>query len=105
MPPKKRVKRPSDAITACEDAEPQRRSSRPTRGVGGHVAQLKKVGETVMAPTRQVNALNDLEISGSEENPMAPSQLKRPRIKVTPSLFEDTQLTNILSGQHCKEFH
>jgi hypothetical protein len=42
MPPKKRVKRSSDANTAREDAEPQRRSSRPTRGVGGHVAQLKK---------------------------------------------------------------
>jgi len=61
---------------ACEDAKPQRQSSRPTQGVGGHVTQLKKVGEMVMAPTRQVNALNDLEISGSEENPMAPSQLK-----------------------------
>ncbi|KAG1848321.1 hypothetical protein DFJ58DRAFT_842963 [Suillus subalutaceus] len=51
------------------------------RGVGGHIAQLQKAGERVMAaPTRQ-GKKNTVEISDSEENPMAPSQVARAKKK------------------------
>ncbi|KAG1825233.1 hypothetical protein DFJ58DRAFT_738551 [Suillus subalutaceus] len=59
-------------------------SSQSTRGIGGHAAQLQKTGETLMAPTRRKKADN-LNISNSEENPMAPSQLKRCKEKVAHS--------------------
>jgi hypothetical protein len=77
MPPKKKARRSvvtSDNDSVEQDATPPRRSSRPTRGVGGHAAQLQRAGERVCAPARkQKKALN---ISDSEVNPMAPSQKK-----------------------------
>ncbi|KAG1847304.1 hypothetical protein DFJ58DRAFT_730184 [Suillus subalutaceus] len=53
----------------------------PREGIGGHAAQLQKTGETLTAPTRRKKA-DDLNISDSEENPMAPSQLKRRKEKL-----------------------
>jgi hypothetical protein len=72
MPPKKKPRRFSPDFKATA-----RRSSRPNRGVGGHAAQLQKVGEMVAAPTRKRPKGDDLQISSSEENPMAPSQLQK----------------------------
>jgi len=91
MPPKKKLKQtaaPGDnSRKEANNVEPQRRSSRSTRGTGGHVAQLEKTGEKVAAPTKQRKAPNDFEISDSEENPMAPSQFERLRKKVTTFLL------------------
>ncbi|KAG2028781.1 hypothetical protein BDR03DRAFT_1019359 [Suillus americanus] len=89
MPPRKKARRASPsrslsprnsrtrkvASTAPEDVDDsRRRSERSTRGVGGHVAQLKKAGEILMAPARQRKGRGAVEISDSEVNPMAPSQ-------------------------------
>ncbi|KAG1849726.1 hypothetical protein F4604DRAFT_1934744 [Suillus subluteus] len=89
MPPKKKVRQTSPkqslsphnlrarkvANTAHEDTDSSRwRSEQSTKGVGGHVAQLKKAGEIVMAPARQWKRANAVDISDSEVNPMAPSQ-------------------------------
>ncbi|KAG1827699.1 hypothetical protein EV424DRAFT_1345370 [Suillus variegatus] len=73
MPPRKRAKHSTSA------APPSRRSERSTQGVGGHAAQLKKTGETLAAPTRKGRVEPTIEMSGSdaEENPMAPSQLRK----------------------------
>jgi hypothetical protein len=72
-------------------------SERSTRGVGGHVAQLKKAGEILMAPARQRKGRGAVEISDSEVNPMAPSQqLKKGKKKVSDS-FQSSS-TNILLG-------
>ncbi|KAG2136998.1 hypothetical protein DEU56DRAFT_946284 [Suillus clintonianus] len=59
-----------------------RRSSRPNCGVGGHAAQLQRVGEMVAAPTKKRPKGDDLQISSSDENPMAPSQLQK--VKTNP---------------------
>ncbi|KAG1768591.1 hypothetical protein EV702DRAFT_1203219 [Suillus placidus] len=90
MPPRKRARQGSSgdksrkgAKVARADVEPAQRSSRSTRGVGGHVAQLQKAGEILAAPARQTKASNDLDISDFEENPMAPSQLKRLKKKAS----------------------
>ncbi|KAG1906125.1 uncharacterized protein F5891DRAFT_975576 [Suillus fuscotomentosus] len=92
MPPRKRARQgsPGDksrkgAKMAQADVDPTRQSSRSTRGIGGHAAQLQKTGETLMAPTRRKKASDDLNISDSEENPMAPSQLKGRKQKVAAS--------------------
>ncbi|KAG0693660.1 hypothetical protein DFH29DRAFT_881291 [Suillus ampliporus] len=103
MPPRKRARQGSPGDKSREgdnvaqaDVEPARRSSWSTQGTGGHAAQLQKAGETLTAPTRRKKASNDLDISDSEENPMAPLQLKRRRKKVAAFYFsESTQLTNI----------
>ncbi|KAG2752763.1 hypothetical protein P692DRAFT_20871084 [Suillus brevipes Sb2] len=91
MPPRKRARQgsPGDSLrkgakVARADADATRRSSRSMRGIGGHAAQLQKTGETLMAPSRHKKADN-LNISDSEENPMAPSQLKRHKEKVAAS--------------------
>ncbi|KAG1831121.1 hypothetical protein EV424DRAFT_1343245 [Suillus variegatus] len=60
---------------------PAHQSSRPNCGVGGHVAQLQRVGERVAAPTRKGPKGNNLQISSSEENPMAPLQLQKGKKK------------------------
>jgi hypothetical protein len=69
------------------------------RGIGGHAAQLQKTGKSLTAPTRRKKASNDLDISDSEENTMAPSQLKRRKEKVAVFFFKysvkSTQLINI----------
>jgi hypothetical protein len=74
MPPKKKAKY----------AAPSRRSERSTRGVGGHIAQLQKTGETLEAPARKGRKEPTVEMSESdiEENPMAPSQLQRTKKSV-----------------------
>ncbi|KAG1843846.1 hypothetical protein C8R48DRAFT_780499 [Suillus tomentosus] len=76
MPPRKRPRRSSPDLEATA-----RRSSRPNRGVGGHAAQLQKVGETIAASGRKGPKGDDLQISSSEENPMAPSQLQKGKKK------------------------
>ncbi|KAG2353571.1 hypothetical protein BDR07DRAFT_1383031 [Suillus spraguei] len=64
---------------------PAQQSSRPNHGVGGHAAQLQRVGETVAAPTRKGPQGNDLQISSSEENPMAPLQLQKGKKEKAPT--------------------
>ncbi|KAG1817643.1 uncharacterized protein BJ212DRAFT_1299172 [Suillus subaureus] len=76
MPPRKKPRCSSPDLEA-----PAHQSSRPNCGVGGHAAQLQRVGETVAAPTRKGLKGNDLQISSSEENPMAPSQLQKGKKK------------------------
>ncbi|KAG2058766.1 hypothetical protein BDR06DRAFT_968272 [Suillus hirtellus] len=71
MPPRKKPRRSSPNLEATAW-----RSSRPGHGVGGHVAQLQKVEETVAAPARKGPKGDNLQISSSEENPMAPLQLQ-----------------------------
>jgi hypothetical protein len=85
MPPRKKARHISPGTNSRKDPEPSRRSVRSNRGVGGHVAQLQKAGEMVMAPTRQKKGV--IEMSDSEENPMAPSQVARAKKKVSV-LFE-----------------
>ncbi|KAG1824989.1 hypothetical protein EV424DRAFT_1538062 [Suillus variegatus] len=77
MPPRKKPRCSSPDLEA-----PARRSSRPNRGIGGHAAQLQRVGETVAAPTRKGPKGDNLQISSSEENPMAPSQLQKGKKKM-----------------------
>ncbi|KAG2105474.1 uncharacterized protein F5147DRAFT_775243 [Suillus discolor] len=72
MPLRKKPRRSSPDLQATA-----RRSSKPGHGVGGHAAQLQKVGETVAAPARKGLKGDNLQISSSEENPMAPSQLQK----------------------------
>ncbi|KAG1764316.1 hypothetical protein EDD22DRAFT_951737 [Suillus occidentalis] len=76
MPPRKRPRCSSPDLEATA-----RRSSRPNRGVGGHAAQLQKVGETIAASGRKGPKGDDLQISSFEENPMAPSQLQKGKKK------------------------
>ncbi|KAG1893891.1 uncharacterized protein F5891DRAFT_1256818 [Suillus fuscotomentosus] len=92
MPPRKRARQgsPGDksrkgAKVARANVDPTRRSSRSTRGISGHAAQLQKTGKTLTAPTRRKKASDDLNISDSEENPMALSQLKGRKQKVAAS--------------------
>ncbi|KAG2365995.1 hypothetical protein BDR07DRAFT_1373941 [Suillus spraguei] len=68
---------------------PAQQSSRPNHGVGGHAAQLQRVGETVAAPTRKGPQGNDLQISSSEENPMAPLQLQKGKKEKVMSGFTE----------------
>ncbi|KAG2087547.1 uncharacterized protein F5147DRAFT_781312 [Suillus discolor] len=77
MPPKKRARR------SYEVSEATRRSERSTRGQGGHADQLKKTGETLAAPARKGRKQTTLDISDAEENPMAPSQLRKPKKNAT----------------------
>ncbi|KAG1798229.1 uncharacterized protein HD556DRAFT_1306256 [Suillus plorans] len=77
MPPKKRARR------SYEVSEGTRRSERSTRGQGGHADQLKKTGETLVAPARKGRKETNLDISDAEENPMAPSQLRKPKKTAT----------------------
>ncbi|KAG2737728.1 hypothetical protein P692DRAFT_20883298 [Suillus brevipes Sb2] len=83
MPPRKRAKHSAPA------AAPSRRSERSTRGVGGHVAQLQKTGETLAAPARKGRKEPIVQMSDSdaEENPMAPSQLQRTKKKNVMLIF------------------
>ncbi|KAG2127298.1 uncharacterized protein EDB93DRAFT_1109314 [Suillus bovinus] len=48
-----------------------------TQGQGGHADQLKKTGKTLAAPARKGRKETNLDISDAEENPMAPSQLRK----------------------------
>jgi hypothetical protein len=67
----------------------------------------QKTGKTLTAPTRCKTASDDLNISDSEENPMAPSQLKGHKQKVAVVLqkfSEKYPTNNHLLGQHSKEF-
>ncbi|KAG2119476.1 uncharacterized protein F5147DRAFT_766966 [Suillus discolor] len=86
MPPRKKAKHSAPA------AAPSRRSERSTRGVGGHVAQLKKTGETLAAPARKGRKEPIVQMSDSdaEENPMALSQLQR--TKKNCSVTADNQV-------------
>ncbi|KAG1790048.1 uncharacterized protein HD556DRAFT_1446401 [Suillus plorans] len=79
MPPRKKARHISPGNNSRKDAEPSRRSVQSNRGVGGHVAQLQKAGEMVMAPTRQRKGA--IEMSDSEENPMAPLQVAPAKAK------------------------
>ncbi|KAG2751364.1 hypothetical protein P692DRAFT_201803875 [Suillus brevipes Sb2] len=76
MPPRKRPRRSSPDLEATA-----RRSSRPNHGVGGHAAQLQKVGEMIAASGRKGPKGDDLQISSSEENPMFSSQLQKGKKK------------------------
>ncbi|KAG0693230.1 hypothetical protein DFH29DRAFT_881617 [Suillus ampliporus] len=51
-----------------------------TQGQGGHAEQLKKAGETLAAAARKKTILD---ISDAEENPMAPSQLRKSKKNAT----------------------
>ncbi|KAG1843441.1 hypothetical protein F4604DRAFT_1689528 [Suillus subluteus] len=73
MPPRKKPRRSSPSLDA-----PAQRSSRPNCGVGSHAVQLRRAGETVaVPPTRKGPKGDNLQISSSEENPMAPSQVQK----------------------------
>ncbi|KAG2101104.1 uncharacterized protein F5147DRAFT_776832 [Suillus discolor] len=105
MPPRKKARHtsptwslsPSNSRTrkvtnkAPEDTDASRqRSEWSTRGVGGHVAQLKKAGEILMAPARQQEGRGTVKASDSEVNSMAPSQqLKKGKKKSSSADKQD----------------
>ncbi|KAG1808801.1 hypothetical protein EV424DRAFT_1543318 [Suillus variegatus] len=90
MPLRKKPRRSSPDLEA-----PAHRSSRPNCGVGGHTAQLQRVGERFAAPTRKGLKGNDLQISSSEENSMAPSQLQKGKKKNPPAKPRSTTKKNL----------
>ncbi|KAG1887062.1 hypothetical protein F4604DRAFT_1675108 [Suillus subluteus] len=71
------------------------RSSRPNHGVGSHAVQLRRAGETVAATlTRKGLRGDNLQISSSEENPMAPLQVQKGK-KNPPAKPHSTSKKNL----------
>ncbi|KAG1763980.1 hypothetical protein EV702DRAFT_1051521 [Suillus placidus] len=98
MPLRKKPRHPPPDLEATAQ-----RSSRPNRGV--HGTQLQKVGEIVAAPGRKGLKGDDLQISSSEENPMAPLQLQKGKKKPPAKLRSAPKKTQnecrpIESSQH-----
>ncbi|KAG1809586.1 uncharacterized protein BJ212DRAFT_1302438 [Suillus subaureus] len=83
MPPKKRGKH------SYKVSEVTQQSKRSTQGQGGHADQLKKAGETLVAPARKCQKETTLDISDAEENPMVPSQLQKPKKKSNECTHEE----------------